>query len=97
MFIENKIPVIVLQKVSVNNQRFAHFRVVKGYKGNSFYINDSENINNQVIPEKTFIDLWKRQENGENEEENVFVVIYPKDYKIDLSNYINNNIIEIST
>ncbi len=89
MLIDDGFPVIVLQRATIKNELLAHFRVVRGYEKTSFIINDPENKNSQIIPQDSFLKLWKKQLRGENTDENVFILIYPKNKEIDFNKYKN--------
>ena len=89
MLIDDGFPVIVIQRADIKNESLAHFKVVKGYKKTSFIINDPENINSQITPQDSFLKLWKKQIFGENTDENVFILIYPKNKEIDFNKYTN--------
>jgi len=78
-----KLPIIVLQRHSVNNESLAHFKVVIGLEGNSYIVHDPEIGAKQLISKEVFEKLGKKQPNGENTQDNLFILISPKkvDYK----------------
>lgn len=82
-----EMPIIVLQRHSIEDQSFAHFRVVTGIENEHFIINDPEKDEEQMISKEEFYKLWKRQMNGENVQENMFILIYPKSKQIEHTNF----------
>ena len=79
-YLKNRFPVIVLQRHTVTDEFFAHFRVVVGFKHKSYIVHDPEKETgaNKLIYNTILKELWKKQPNGENESDNVFILIKPK-------------------
>ena len=57
-YIDQGLPVIVLQKVSASNPR-GHFRVVIGYDDKGFIVHDPEVFPNYHISYELFVKLWE--------------------------------------
>jgi hypothetical protein len=72
---ERKVPVIVLQRLTIDDMKYGHYRIVVGSDGNTIYVMDPI-VELSSFSREEFLMLWRK--NAEVESDNVAIVSNPE-------------------